>query len=171
MKIKVKVVLFTMTMSIIGCGSGSTSDGEKKDSSTKSETATIETDRLNKDILILDNIAWQDNAEIKNNFVKYGYYQEYCENLVLQGFDDWRLPMISEFSKSLKAKEKFNFLFDDKNYRYWTAQQSTDSQGLKIWIYNFYGKGAYSIKESTLFSFVGTELDTGYNIRCVRDIK
>jgi len=166
MKIKLKSILLMSTLLVLGCGGGS----DSKDTSTSDDSASVSTTRSHSDILVVDNIAWQDSDDIKGNLVKYGYYQEYCEDLVLQEFDDWRLPSISEFSKSLEVKDQFNFLFDDENYRYWTSAKSTDSQGTKVWIYNLFGEGAYSIKESTIFALEGTELDTGYNVRCVRDI-
>ena len=49
--------------------------------------------------IVIDNctkLQWQDNSEVKIIRKSSEEAMEYCENLILGGYDDWRLPNIYE---------------------------------------------------------------------------
>ncbi len=42
------------------------------------------------------NLQWQDNSDAKTVQKTWSEAKEYCENLTLGGYDDWRLPSMDE---------------------------------------------------------------------------
>ena len=73
-------------------------------------------------------LQWQDSYSDNKDFVKKAYWTEaidYCEELVLEGKDDWRLPNIKEL-QSLIDNTKLHFSVNrafkrKKSNLYWSS--------------------------------------------------
>jgi len=103
-------------------------------------------------------LEWQDN-EI-DTLVNWQTAIDRCENLILDGHDDWRLPNVNEL-KIIVDRSKYNPAIVDRftqtsSIGYWS---STSFQGYKgdAWIVYFY------------YGYVGKEdKDIKRSVRCVR---
>jgi len=115
---------------------------------------------------VVDNITglmWQDNKEVSTNKREWDLSTAYCNELVLGGYQDWRVPNIKElqsivsFSKSFPSLDpKFKNVASTTNI-YWTSSQSTKIDN-SIWTVRFnYGYTMHLDK------------DVRYYIRCVRE--
>ncbi len=105
-------------------------------------------------------LLWQDNTDTKT--VKKSWIEavDYCENLTLGGYSDWRLPNINEF-KSIVDRSKSNPAIVDgfTNVRsdfYWSST-TTASASYDAWNVHFcYGNVTIHSKTHS------------YCVRCVR---
>jgi len=109
-----------------------------------------------------NNLMWQDNIEAT--------YEEditmgnvYCEELVLNGYIDWRLPTIKELQSLLDQEGKEHHL--DKTFEFfkkghYLSNTSNISDTHKYWYIDF-KSGRISFKDKKEYGF----------IRCVRDIQ
>ena len=52
-------------------------------------------------------LMWQDNSDAKTIRMSWSEAIDYCENLVLGGYDDWYLPSIHEL-RSLPSRSRYN---------------------------------------------------------------
>ena len=105
-------------------------------------------------------LMWQDNVDSKTVRKKWIDAIEYCENLSLAGFDDWRLPNFNELysigdrSRYAPAIQiAFSNVVSDG---YWSA--TTTGHTSVAWVVDFdYGNdhGGYKTGD--------------YYVRCVRD--
>lgn len=125
--------------------------------------------RSNDAEIVLDtdtNLVWQDNSEAKTVKKNWKEAVEYCENLNLAGFDDWKLPDSDEL-ESVVDKSKYptikkgfqniyTGIFLDK---YWSIS-SHFSYPYNAWGLDFNsGSGNWGFKSSSNL------------VRCVRDAK
>lgn len=106
-------------------------------------------------------LVWQDNDGMTKEQKSYDQALEYCKNLTLDGFDDWRVPTIKEFYTIVDLrfdrpalKRGFEMRIDDK---FWTANLFAGNSKKEAWRINMsYGEAeAYSKSRS-------------YFVRCVR---
>jgi hypothetical protein len=108
-------------------------------------------------------LVWQDNQAIAKTELGYDQAVAYCRDLVLDGFDDWRLPGIKEFytiidlSRDRPALKKgFEVRIDE---RFWTVTPFVDHPEKEAWrISMTYGE-AEPYKKSR-----------SYHVRCVRGV-
>lgn len=114
------------------------------------------------------NLCWgngqfeiNNGCSIGNGWTAEGYgAAQYCENLVTEGFSDWRLPTILEYS-SITDYSTFNNAtqvpgFTQVNSDYWSGTlYSGDSNSAWIWN-NYYGSKNFLSKSDQ------------YSVRCVR---
>ncbi len=134
----------------------------------------IDREYLNKPILDRDNekevvidkstdLMWQDNFESANEVGDFWTAIEYCKNLSLGGYNDWRLPNAKElFFITDREKSSPSIYKEFRNVRsgfYWssTTYQRFDDEGWKV------GFGDGRLEH-------GKKSDNSY-IRCVRDLK
>ena len=72
-------------------------------------------------------LMWQDVAEDRGLILTWNEAKENCEELALEGFDDWWLPSESEMSTIVDTsrpagrKIKKGFVYYKKNATYWTS--------------------------------------------------
>ena len=109
----------------------------------------------------IDDLMWEDTKEATNTNINWQNAFNYCVNLKIAHYDDFRLPTINELTKLYGNKEKIYNGFGGKFY--WSSSTFDDEH--MIWNYsvvkNFEtGENQKSIKE----------FEQG-RIRCVRDIK
>ena len=91
------------------------------------------------------NLIWQDDYSDNSNKVKYTKWSnaiEYCENLSLGGYDDWRLPNINEllslinYFKANPPIEDATFQKIKSNYYWSSTTYARDTK--KAWVVSFY---------------------------------
>ena len=108
-----------------------------------------------------NNLMWQDNDEVTVYLETSITAKVYCENIVLNGYIDWRVPTINEIINIIDVDEKNSI---DKNFKFLKPNfYSTNSTFIEdqelLWGVNF--------KSGT----ITTDKKTNENyIRCVRDI-
>ena len=113
-------------------------------------------------VVLLHNLMWQDNVD--SRFVKKNWRdaKEYCFNLSLKGYYNWRLPTINELG-SIKSSQGYSDPSIKKEFQnarssYYWSSTSRDSWSASTtpFQYNTVDSYGYS-KKSKLY------------IRCVRD--
>jgi len=132
-----------------------------KNSST--QDIAIEYRRYTRDInnIVTDNYTgymWQDNI-IKE--ATWDVANNYCQNLMLGGYDDWELPSFDALSSLVDASQynpAISPIFQNvKSHGYWTRKYYTSSQ---VYYVSFYQSGVSGATSSSSFY-----------IRCVREAK
>lgn len=121
---------------------------------------------------VLDNwtgLLWQRHPPTTGAFSGVGLYAwnealQYCQNLVLEGYTDWRLPRLQELQtiidrrRSAPSISPYAFpntpLSNEANY--WTATTRQGS-GTYAWYVSFYAGSVNSYYQMT-----------PYRVRCVR---
>jgi len=109
------------------------------------------------------NIMWQDDNEATEYLETITMANVYCENLILNGYIDWKLPNIKELqsiidvtNKNSSINKKFKYL---KNDKYW-SKTDTRKDNSRYWYVDFetglVGQDKYS---------------KTYYVRCLRNIK
>jgi len=82
--------------------------------------------------IVLDtrtNLMWQDNEDtITNNDMNWTAAIDYCENLTLAGFDDWRMPNFNEYDSIIDTQRHvpavnpaFHNVVTGEDQKYWTS--------------------------------------------------
>ncbi len=91
-------------------------------------------------------LQWQDNADAKNNTRTWEGAIDYCENLTLGGYSDWRLPNINELKSIVdRSKDKpaiadgFSNVGSDYD---WSSTYDVGNEGY-AWIVYFGNGGVY----------------------------
>jgi len=116
----------------------------------------------------LTRLQWQDNYSDNGEETKRVEWIEaieYCENLVLAGENDWRLPSINELSSIVdysRQEPSLNSMFEyvefDRFDTYWSSTTFSGYSGNFAWrVYFSYG-----------YQYYGTKAYSGY-VRCVRE--
>ena len=132
--------------------------------------------------IVLDtttNLMWQDTQAVQEVEKPWGEAINYCEELVLGGYDDWRLPNSFELN-SIVDRTKFNPVLNDAfiypnisiNNVFWSST-SKYGYNANAWPVEF-TRGTFSgyyIKDDGNYSYLGTTKDTPHFIRCVRNVK
>ncbi|OQX73012.1 MAG: hypothetical protein B6D59_06760 [Campylobacteraceae bacterium 4484_4] len=114
--------------------------------------------------IVLDKrnaIYWQDNQAIVQNELSRPEAVAYCNKLVLDSFDDWRLPTLKEsytivdLTRDRPALKKgFEIRIDEK---FWTSTLFVDHPEKEAWRLSMsYGEAEPYRKSRT------------YHVRCVR---
>ncbi|MCK5111213.1 MAG: DUF1566 domain-containing protein [Arcobacteraceae bacterium] len=115
--------------------------------------------------IVIDNknkLMWQDNKEAKTNEKNWKDANRYCNNLLLSGFNDWRLPSIKELETivdSDRADPSICTIFKNISAdSYWTSTSLPENKN-----------------NARLICFVsGDDNDdekvVNYCVRCVRDL-
>ena len=107
------------------------------------------------------NLQWQD-AEVIDSNSSFENAIVYCENLELDGYNDWRLPNVNELKTIVDISEYGSSIYEDfiytDAYFYWTSTSNAKDLS-KCFAISFL-EGSISIEEKNN--------DSSYNIRCVR---
>jgi phage baseplate assembly protein gpV len=115
------------------------------------------------DIVIIDNLAWQNTVESKELRKNWKASKKYCKNLRLGNYDDWKLPSIQQL-QSLVDLEKYRPSIQDEITQisvltfYWSDTAFADSKKKAWHVFYKFGESYYSNKGEK------------YGVRCVRDI-
>lgn len=106
-------------------------------------------------------LTWQDNAQVKNTQMNYDDAMSYCSDLVLDGYDDWRLPSIVELESLVDLKRYYPAIKKviknvSTSGSYWSSTSFT-SDSSEAWLIGFKsGNSNYINKSVKLY------------VRCVR---
>jgi len=101
--------------------------------------------------LLLYGIMYQDNKSSQTLIKKHKDAKAYCQKLDLAGYDDWRLPGVSQLKDALTLK----FRNSVKN-AYWTTNEIED----EAWVVSSLTKKSIKVQKSMRFY-----------IRCVRSAR
>ncbi len=120
-------------------------------------TANTVTDKVN-------FLMWQDNDAAATVMLTHKEALEYCENLVLESYDNWRLPTIKELELIVdKKNDPFYIAKIFKNKKasgYWAKDTVTRTLNFYAWYMNFISGTPYYYNR-----------DYNKYVRCVRDIR
>jgi len=111
--------------------------------------------------LDISDLVWQDSDEAKTVQKDWQGAKSYCENLILGGKDDWRLPNIKELQSIVDIKEykpaiKKEFKNLSEGY-YWSSSQDVSTPN-NAWNVGFrYGDTSTDIMINEFY------------VRCVRE--
>lgn len=109
-------------------------------------------------------LMWQDTEETINLMFTHKEAIEYCENLTLGGFDNWRLPKIDELKTIVDTKNHpyyINRIFKNKIASgYWARDTLWRTLNFYAWYMNFLSGTPYYYNR-----------DYHKYVRCVRDIR
>ena len=112
------------------------------------------------------NLMWQDTAEVKNTKKDYDTALSYCENLILGGFTDWRIPLVEELL----------YISDKKTVSPSIHSAFINTASDEYWSSTAYPNGSSSYYEYFTVDFKNGN-DTGahdnheHYVRCVRGEK
>ena len=67
----------------------------------------VSVNKRDKNTVSADGHIWQDSSNIKDNFLTYEEAKAYCNELVLSGIKNWRLPSVKEL-RSIVDRTTFN---------------------------------------------------------------
>lgn len=127
-------------------------------------TGDIGQQRLQKhDSIIVDtrsSLIWQDDIAAKNTKMVWKEAVKYCENLSLEGYDDWRLPSYDELLSIVdydRSDPSIMSSFENTvPLYYWSSSQSVDDPD-KAWHVSF--RLGYTDRYNKSFE---------YYVRCIR---
>ncbi|MEA3352916.1 MAG: DUF1566 domain-containing protein [Campylobacterota bacterium] len=96
---------------------------------TKSENVVIDLTR---------NIMWQDNIEVIEYKSSWSLAKEYCNELTLNGYTDWKLPSIKELLRIVNIKRANPAIFKEFKYveptSYWSNSQDMSNKNYAWYI-------------------------------------
>ena len=111
------------------------------------------------------SLQWQDNYNDNKNLIKKTSWTkaiDYCENLVLDGKNDWKVPNIKELQSIINNKEatfSLNEVFQKKKASfYWSSSTYKKLPYSNAWKVNFSDSSTLRGEKKNSISF----------IRCVR---
>ena len=109
---------------------------------------------IKKNTLILGNLMWQDNSDTMRVQRTWQSAKEYCRNLSLLGFTDWRLGTKEELKDLYNNKSKLKYFNSDY---FWSSTTDKDSKNY-AWYVNFYYGYVRNYRK-----------DYDFYVRCVRN--
>lgn len=106
-------------------------------------------------------LVWQDNQAVADVVKSYDEAKKYCEQLKVDGFDDWRLPTLSELYTIIDMRRERPSLKYGIEMRveewFWTSTLFVGDPKREAWRLSFrYGETEPSRQDRTLY------------VRCVR---
>ena len=106
-------------------------------------------------------LIWEDDQNVSQNSFTFDEANTYCQDLKVDGFEDWRLPTIREaytivdLTRNRPALKNGFTVRDDG--RYWTSTLFAKDSKKMAWYISFSYGEAEPYKKSRL-----------YHVRCVR---
>ena len=108
-----------------------------------------------------NNLMWQDNIEVKEYLETAITAKVYCENIVLNGYIDWRVPTINEIINIIDLNEKnaINKKFKFVNPNLYSTSSTFIEDTESLWAIDFKSGAIITDKKR----------NENY-IRCIRDM-
>jgi hypothetical protein len=111
-------------------------------------------------------LMWQDNDDVKKLFKGWDSAKEYCKNLSLAGYKNWRLPSIVELQSTVDVekypaiKREFKKTSKGSETSYYWSSNEVVGHTYDVWgVFDDDGGTGMRNKEQT------------NHIRCVREMK
>ena len=105
-------------------------------------------------------LMWQDDSEAQTVKKNWQEAVDYCEDLTLGGFTDWKLPTIKQLvsiTDKSRGNPSIDLIFQNTfSHYYWSSTTSSDTSSWRVSFYT--GSASRSAKTNT------------YNVRCVRNM-
>ena len=96
-------------------------------------------------------LMWQDNSDAKSLELNWNDAIEYCQELTLDGYSDWRLPSIKELQTLVdisKYKPAIKGGLDNTaSYYYWSSSVHV-SDSSQAWVVHFGDGGTNHYKKA-----------------------
>jgi len=108
-----------------------------------------------------NKLMWQDNDEVTEHLETFVSAKVYCENIILNGYIDWRVPTVEEVVKIIDVTNNTSVSKEFQNIEpkiYTTSTSFVENFGY-IWAVDFEIGKILTVDK----------MDMNY-IRCVRDI-
>jgi predicted ATPase len=109
------------------------------------------------------NIMWQDNLESTQYLENITMAKTYCENLILNGYIDWKMATIKQLqtilditNKNTTIKKEFQYTTQSK---YWSKSNYIVNKN-QFWYIDF---------KTGIVNF--STRDNQYTVRCIREFK
>jgi hypothetical protein len=105
-------------------------------------------------------LLWQDNSPSKDLLMNYDDAFNYCDNLELSGYKEWKIPSISQLQSIIDLStvnpSVVNIFDNVLPFKYWSSTPfSVNKEGM--WVVNFVaGRTEYYRKRNNKF-----------NVKCV----
>ena len=108
-----------------------------------------------------NNLMWQDNIEVTEYLETAITAKVYCENIVLNGYIDWRVPTINEIINIIDLNEKnaINKKFKFVNPNLYSTSSTFIEDTESLWAIDFKSGAIITDKKR----------NENY-IRCIRDM-
>jgi len=106
------------------------------------------------------SLMWQDNKRENNQYLNFGEAIEYCNNLKLGDYSDWRLPNVNEMLliiENSSSEFTINSIFQNTTSNYWTSTTVLDDENYGI-VTNFFSVLIYQMHKAYMYN----------DVRCVR---
>jgi hypothetical protein len=111
--------------------------------------------------ITVENLMWEDTKHAADTQIDWEHAKEYCEDLELAEFTDWKLPSIEQLTR-LETKYKDQIYYGYGKTFYWSSDTSMSKD--QIWDY----ADSRDFENSKLKKPI-KELAIGY-VRCVREL-
>ena len=102
------------------------------------------------------NLMWQDDIEARTVRKNWQGAIDYCSNLKLAGYDDWRLPDLDTLKALYPKKNNLKNIVSDV---YWSSSPSVSDSSFAWYVFFSYGYDYGNYKSYSSY------------VRCVRDSK
>ena len=106
-------------------------------------------------------LMWEDTKDATNTNINWDKAYQYCSNLKMAYFDDFRLPTINELSELYEYKDELYNAFGGKFY--WSSSTFQDEH--KVWDYSVVKNFEDGMNQKSI-----KEFEQG-RVRCVREIE
>ncbi len=158
-----------LLIGLVGC-SGDKDTTDANSSKNDNGTSKVGYTKTSSTFTINDsNLTWQDTESIYTSTAFHTWQEadQYCQDLVLEGYDDWRLPSISEYNDDLYpyvdelTYQLLDYYDTYGNYLFWTSSRTLFNGD--------YDLGIYNISSGRTIIYIESRVIEAQSTRCVRD--
>lgn len=133
----------------------------KVDPTLKIEPVNITTEPIREEKKSIQNmIMWQDNQDTVTLKLTWNEAMNYCLDLKLDGYDDWRLPDKETLFQLFFEEQDLKYHVEDL---YWSSTQNTDLTAWRVYFNYVGGKNRLSLTSNSK--------NDRWNVRCYRKIQ
>ncbi len=127
----------------------------------------------------ITGLVWQDNTDVVNYKHQWGEAEQYCSELFLGGYQDWRLPTISELITIVDFNNSAGTYAVNKAFLYKSANkfhsssnlcygENCQQSNLQLNACGYLDKLVIENREVDMNPYDNNESEPYYKVRCVR---